>query len=115
MAKLEYGFLCSREYIHSTSCQTELSSGFKKKRTKTNQCQLTAASHFQCSCVRGPRWLLQSLSALLLSSVEALASVLVPVAVHHQADNDEEDARQHGKEHGEENGYSAHPLITLTH
>lgn len=92
------------------SCPRDL-----KKRTKTNQYQLTAASHFQCSCVRGPRWLLQSLSALLLSSVEALASVLVPVAVHHQADNDEEDARQHGKEHGEENGYSAHPLITLTH
>lgn len=34
MAKLEYGFLCSREYIHSTSCQTELSSRFKKKENK---------------------------------------------------------------------------------
>lgn len=49
------------------------------------------------------------------SSVEALASTLVPLAVDHQADDDEEDAAQHGEEHGEENGYATHPFFSRAH
>lgn len=49
------------------------------------------------------------------SSVEALASTLFPLAVHHYTDDDEEDAAQHGEEQGEENGDAAHPFFSGTH
>lgn len=53
--------------------------------------------------------------SLFISSVEALASALIPVAVDQQADDDEEDATQHGEEHREENRQPTHPLFSLTH
>lgn len=47
--------------------------------------------------------------------VEALAAALVPVAVDHRADDDKEDAAQHGKEHCEEDADGAHPFVGLAH
>lgn len=49
------------------------------------------------------------------SSVEALAAVLVPVAVDHQPDDQQEDAAQQGEEHGEKNGDPTHPFFILAH
>lgn len=46
-------------------------------------------------------------------SVEALAAALVPVAVEHHADDNEEDAAQHREEHGEEDADGAHPFLDL--
>lgn len=37
------------------------------------------------------------------------------MAVDHHADDDEEDAAQHGEEHGEEDGDGAHPFLDLAH
>lgn len=57
----------------------------------------------------------QRLVNLAAPSVEALASTLFPLTVHHYPDDDEEDAAQHGEEHGEENADAAHPLFHGTH
>lgn len=48
-------------------------------------------------------------------SVEALAAALVPVAVDHRADDNEEDASQHREEHGEEDADRTHPFVGLAH
>lgn len=48
-------------------------------------------------------------------SVEALAAALVPVAVDHRANDNEEDAAQHGEEHCEEDADSTHPFVDLAH
>lgn len=37
------------------------------------------------------------------------------MAVDHYADDDEEDAAQHGEEYGEEDGDGAHPFLDLVH
>lgn len=37
------------------------------------------------------------------------------MAVDHSADDDEEDAAQHGEEHGEEDADSTHPFVGLAH
>lgn len=47
--------------------------------------------------------------------VEALAAALVPVAVDHRADDDEEDAAEDRKEHCEEDADGAHPFVGRTH
>lgn len=69
---------------------------------KTTCCALLGNSGV--SLPLGPWTTVDTTSIFFCSfSVEALASTLAPVAVDHQADNDEEDAAQHGEEHGEEN------------
>lgn len=47
-------------------------------------------------------------------SVEALTSALVPLAVDHKANDDEENEAQQRKEDGKKEAYSAHPFFTLT-
>ena len=48
-------------------------------------------------------------------SVEAFASVLVPVAVDDEADHDEQETAQHGEEDGEEHSNTTPPFFILTH
>lgn len=116
--KLENGFLW--QVILNICCQKCFVG-----RIKTPCCALLADSGIslssQCSWVRGLQAVITITVSLFCfsslppsSSVEALASALVPVAVDHQADDDEEDATQHGEEHGEENSDATHPFFNLT-
>lgn len=107
-------FFCSRGYIYSISCQTSVPR-IKKPPTSLRHCQRLTFVSVQV----GPRttavvFAVTVSRVVFLSSVEALASTLVPVAVDHQADDDEEDATQHGEERCEENGYPAHPFFLVT-
>lgn len=47
------------------------------------------------------------------SSVQALASALVPVAVNHEGYDDEKEETQHGEEHSEKDSDVAHSLSVL--
>lgn len=51
--------------------------------------------------------------SLSVLSVEAFASVLVPVAVGHQAHHDEEETAQHREERHEEDGDATHLFFLL--
>lgn len=90
-----------------------LSSGFtliKLSNQSISQCSFQLP---YCRRSSGKDQRVSPLSLSVCQSVEAFASVLVPVAVGHQAHHDEEETAQHREERHEEDGDATHLLFLL--